>query len=36
MPGGYIYILGSHRGTLYIGVTSVRAEQIAVYVRGTR
>jgi putative endonuclease len=22
MPGGYIYILGSHTGTLYIGVTS--------------
>jgi putative endonuclease len=21
-PGGYIYILGSHTGTLYIGVTS--------------
>jgi predicted GIY-YIG superfamily endonuclease len=22
MAGGYIYILGSHTGTLYIGVTS--------------
>ena len=22
MSGGYIYILGSHTGTLYIGVTS--------------
>jgi putative endonuclease len=22
MSGGYIYILGSHKGTLYIGVTS--------------
>jgi putative endonuclease len=22
MPGGYIYILGSPTGTLYIGVTS--------------
>jgi putative endonuclease len=22
MPGGFIYILGSHTGTLYIGVTS--------------
>jgi predicted GIY-YIG superfamily endonuclease len=22
MSGGYIYILGSHKGTLYIGFTS--------------
>ena len=22
MSGGYIYVLGSHTGTLYIGVTS--------------
>ena len=24
MAGGYIYILGSHTGTLYIGVTTLR------------
>jgi putative endonuclease len=35
MPGGYIYILGSHSGTLYIGVTSNLYQRVMQHKEGT-
>ena len=35
MSGGYIYILGSHTGTLYIGVTSDLYLRVMQYKEGT-
>ena len=35
MVGGYIYILGSHRGTLYIGVTSNLYQRVLEHKEGT-
>jgi predicted GIY-YIG superfamily endonuclease len=35
MPGGYIYILGSHTGTLYIGVTSNLYRRVMQHKEGT-
>ena len=35
MSGGYIYILGSHRDTLYIGVTSNLYQRVMQHKDGT-
>jgi putative endonuclease len=35
MTGGYIYILGSHTGTLYIGVTSNLYQRVMQHKEGT-
>ena len=35
MAGGYIYILGSHTGTLYIGVTSNLYLRVMQHKQGT-
>jgi putative endonuclease len=35
MPGGYIYILGSDTGTLYIGVTSNLYQRVMQHKEGT-
>ena len=35
MVGGYIYILGSHTGTLYIGVTSNLYQRVLEHKEGT-
>jgi putative endonuclease len=35
MSGGYIYILGSHTGTLYIGVTSNLYPRVMQHKEGT-
>jgi putative endonuclease len=35
MSGGYIYILGSHTGTLYIGVTSNLYSRLMQHKEGT-
>jgi putative endonuclease len=35
MSGGYIYLLGSHTGTLYIGVTSNLYQRVMQHKEGT-
>jgi putative endonuclease len=35
MSGGYIYVLGSHTGTLYIGVTSNLYQRVLQHKEGT-